>query len=213
VIILVALCGNGFLTYQNDKKVKQEKAELNQKIDNLSLENYKSQKAIENLLNANDDLQARVKDQSFKIDELNQQIVQLIKLLEKDSIADLEKTNSHDMAKQKYESAISLMSQGNQKEAAQKLLEFREIAVKEGAYEAAALSSLIASHRFQNMGEEEKAAQLQSEAGDFFIKLDRLGEAKVWKNNAREIYERQDLSNEMMELDQETKILELRLNK
>ncbi|MFA5272204.1 MAG: hypothetical protein WC412_07725 [Candidatus Omnitrophota bacterium] len=218
VCIVMALGINGIFMYNDGKNATEEKVNLNKKIDNLSAENRKSQGTINNLVTMNNEqqektneLKSMVVNQSAKIDELNHRIAQLVKLLEEISVAKLEKTDSYVRAKEIYNSAMNLMNQGNQKEAAQKFLEFREIAIKEGAYEAAAISSLIASYRFEDIGEETKAAQLQSEAGDFFIKLNRFGEAKIWKNNAKELYKQQGLTTEAMSLDREIKTLELRL--
>jgi len=232
ICIVVLLVVNGGFMYNDDKKSNKAKMELNNKMDDLSKGSICQQEKIDQLLLANfvkenkiddliamnnvqqgkiNDLKSMIGDQSSKIDELNQRIAQLVKLLEGISVATLEKTDSYVKAKNIYDSALSLMNQGNQREAAHKFLEFREIAIKEGAYEAAAISSLIASYRFEDIGEETKAAQLQSEAGDFFIKLNHFNEAKVWKKNAKELYEQQGLTTEAISLGREIKTLELRL--
>lgn len=209
---------NNLLKKIDDQKTKIDRlladdVEKQDKIDNLTAMNDKQRLSMDNLELAIGRQREEIEEQSEKIDGLTREIARLNKILEDSLMARLEKTDSYVEAKKLYNSAITFMNYGNQRKAAQKFLEFREIALKEGAYEAVAISSLIASYRFSDVGEEAKAAQLQSEAADFFIKLNRYDEAKIWKSNAKKIYEKQGTAAEVLSLDKEIKTLELKLNK
>lgn len=95
----------------------------------------------------------------------------------------------YEQAKFNYEAGMFYQLLRKNVEAAKAFLLFRDIALKTGELQAAALSSLIAAYRFQDINDFTKAAELQSEAGDLFIKLNRVDEAILWKRKAVENYE------------------------
>ncbi len=211
LITVIVLVANGFMVYFADKSQKCERDQLKAKISDISQEGEKQREKIDRLLSDNSRLQSKVEIQSKKIDNLTQEIIRLANLLKESLFDKFAKTDSYTEAKDIYNLAIKLMNQGKNKEAAEKFLEFRDIAVKEQAYEAAAISSLIAAYRFEDIGEEVKAAKLQSEAGDFFTKLKRYDEAQIWKKNAKYIYQTQGFTAEAEIIDKEIKRIDLLL--
>ena len=92
-------------------------------------------------------------------------------------------------------------------EAANGFLLFRDLCVKSEAIQAAALSSLIAASRFEDIKDFSKAGELQSDAGDFFIKLNRIDEAKLWKKKDIENYKKAGIIDKANYIEKEIKNL------
>jgi hypothetical protein len=164
ILIIIIYIINLSLSIKDEKnKVKKERS-LMEEIAKISQENTSQKLKIDDLLGKNKVIES-------KIDEQTKEIKRLCDLLAKIMDRELKPTKSYAEAKNSFDSAIELMTQGDNKAAAEKFLEVREIAVKEQAYESAAISSSLASFRFEEIGEKQKAAKLQSEAGKFLMKL------------------------------------------
>ena len=96
----------------------------------------------------------------------------------------------YNQAKFIYNAATHYQNMNMNLEAANGFLLFRDLCVKSGAIQAAAISSLIAAFRFEDVKDFSKAGELQSDAGDFYIKLNDISEAKLWKMKAIENYKK-----------------------
>jgi len=171
ISIVVFFIMNSIIIFCDDKRQRQEQANLKKEISKISLKSERQESKINDLLTSNQNLESRIEQQTEEIRVLNNNISELTKLLANFIDKELKQTKSYAEAKNLFDSANELMIQGNNKVAAEKLLKLRELALKEQAYESAAISSLLASFRFEEMGEKQKAAELQSEAGSLFLKL------------------------------------------
>jgi tetratricopeptide (TPR) repeat protein len=211
IIAIVILVATGFMVYFGDRLQREEQNKLKGEINALSQRTEAQKNKIDELLSENSKFRLEIKEQSNKIDNLIQEVKRLAKLLEDISVGKFAETDSYTKAKNLYATAMKLMDQGKNKEAADKFLEFREIAIKERVYEAAAISSLIAAFRFKDMGEDVPAAKLQSEAGDFYMKLNRYDEALIWKKDAKSVYETNGLTAEAETIGKEIKTIDLLL--
>lgn len=128
-----------------------------------------------------------------------------------DKIANLEKWKPYKyyftQAKVIYDAAMVYMNQGKNNEAAEAFLLFRDIAVKVEDFDAAAGSSIIVAWRYADLKNLLKSAELKAEAGDFYIKANRIEEAVVWKNEAAKIYSNLGLHLKAQELLEQIKNL------
>ena len=90
-------------------------------------------------------------------------------------------------AKRLADLANLYMNQGKNKDAAEVLRLFRNIAARVNDYNAAAGASIIAAWRYQDIGEYKMAADLMIDAANFYYKLNENGEAALWKKEAAKL--------------------------
>lgn len=139
---------------------------------------------------------------SNKIDDIPTELESIISRLKKNY------KQYYDQARFNYNAGMMYQNLGMSLEAANAFLLFRRIALDVGEIQAAAGASIISSWRFEDIRNFTKAGELQSEAGDFYIQLNQLNEAKLWKRKAIENYEKANLASYARKIKAQIKQLE-----
>lgn len=109
-----------------------------------------------------------------------------------------------------YHKAIINMEKGDKLESAKAFQELSILALGAKSYNTAAIASLLAANRYEEAKVPLEAAELKSKAGDIYLKLDQVGEAKLWKREALKIYSEQGQSKQVQMLRQEIQLLDQR---
>lgn len=137
-----------------------------------------------------------------KIDKIPENFENIVATLNKSTYKEY-----YDQAKFNYEAGLFYQHLGKNAKAAEAFLLFRDITLKTNEIQAAALSSLIAASRFQDINDFSKVGELQSEAGDLFTKLNRIEEAILWKKEAIKNYKKVNLQDRINSIEKEIKQL------
>jgi len=155
-----------------------------------------------------DKLIVKIDQQNEKIEQQNERLTKLYEMLVSQFLKEQEdKPDVYAKAKNLYKKGMSLTNQRKNKEAAETFIALREIAVGQQNYVVAAETSIIAAWRFEDAGENIRSANLKEEAGDFYMKVYdidglevRVEQAKKWKIQAAEVYQKEGLEDKATQL-------------
>jgi len=102
-----------------------------------------------------------------------------------------------------YDAGVMYQQRGKERDASTAFLLSKNIALNINQINHAAILSLIASYRFENMGDFSKAGELQAEAGDLYIKLNDKQEAVLWKKAALKNYQKVNIIDKIKKTEKE----------
>jgi len=204
IFILVSIFVFGFklfINFSEDKNKRKQMGTLSSNVDGLLIESKQKDEKLNELI-------AKFDRQNEKIEQQNERLKKLYEMLMSQFLEKQEgKPDVYAKAKKLYELGITLASQGKNKEAAEAFSALRKIAIDQKNYVVAAEISIIAAWRFEDTGEKIKSARLKEEAGDFYMKIYdidgleiRAEQAKKWKIQAAEIYQKEGLEDKANQL-------------
>lgn len=133
-----------------------------------------------------------------KIDNIPNKFKDIVKGINRENYKEY-----YDQAKFNYEAGIFYQQLGINAKSATAFLLSKDIALKMNQLQPAAIFSLIAACRFEDIKDFSKAGELQVEAGDLYIRMNDIREAILWKRQALGNYRKAKIIEKINEIEKE----------